>query len=136
MIHFTAQEREDNATDTENAIGSVSPGLLGTCGTCQFDYGETPRAFYSKVHTTGEIIDEGSFSLYECELCGSHLGGDRFAAHAYHAENGITHLEVCHDCDNSLAYGIPYPSEYSPDDCNGDTYAGLADDATLMKAES
>jgi len=113
---MTGQERSDNATEVENQLGNVAPGLYGACETCQNAYGIAPQEFYNRVHETQDNIiqDEGSFSWHACELCGSHLGGDRFAAHATKQENGKwehTHLDVCSDCLMAMANGEPYPSE-------------------------
>ena len=115
-IRLTATERQDNAIDVENDLGSVSTGLLGTCDTCQSAYGMEPREFYSAVHESQSLFDEGGFSWHECELCGSHLGGDRYAAHAIKQERPdgrwiVTHLDVCCDCVMATANGEPWPDE-------------------------
>lgn len=50
--------------------------------------------------------DEGSFSWQSCELCGSFLGGDRFAAHGIEGPNHeITHYNICTDCVYYVNYG-------------------------------
>ena len=100
-IRFTAQEREDNAT--ENRTGALNPGLLGTCPDCQQAYGMEPREFYYAVHEAQDVCDEGSFSWRSCECCGSMLGGDRYAAHALDADGALTHMVVCSDCLLAMA---------------------------------
>lgn len=114
MIRYTGQERSDNATERENELGHVAPGLYGACEICQSAYGMAPREFYNRVHEVQDIEDEGSFSWHTCELCNSHFGGDRFAAHAskeVHGKWEHTHLDVCSDCLMATANGEPYPSE-------------------------
>ena len=117
LLLFTAQERDDHATEVENKLGHVSPGLLGSCEECQRNHGcyDSARKFYNDVHIEQTIEDEGSLSHYECELCGSKLYGDRFAAHAQKQTSpgkwDTTHLDVCSDCLMALANGIPYPTE-------------------------
>ena len=105
-----AIEREENATRVENELGSVDVSLYGGCAECQSAYGMEPREFYHAVHIAYSINDEGGFSLYSCELCGSHLGGNRYAAHASNT-GGITHLDVCEDCLCATANGDPYTDE-------------------------
>lgn len=78
----TKSYRENQATETENELGTISPGLLGSCSECQSAFGMEPREFYHGVHVSQTIEDEGSFSWADCELCGSGLGGDRYHAHA------------------------------------------------------
>ena len=46
----------------------------------------------------GTPIDEGSFHWTACDSCGSTLGGDRHAAHAFDDKKEIYHLEICTDC--------------------------------------
>lgn len=117
---LTATERETNAIDTENAIGPVSPGLCGTCPECQSAYGMEPREFFHAIHVSHTVHEEGGFSWQDCDLCGSSLGGDRYAAHATQLPRayptpgkpgGLTHLDVCADCLLATANGEPYPDE-------------------------
>jgi hypothetical protein len=51
--------------------------------------------------------DEGHFSWSSCDICGSPLGGDRYAAHGIIAESmadaqgeesTVTHFDVCANC--------------------------------------
>lgn len=114
---FTAEERDEQATKVENEIGHVAPGIYGGCPECQSAYGMEPREFYHHVHVAQDIHDEGGFSWHECELCGSNLGGDRYAAHASKPVGlpstrwETVHLDVCSDCLMATANGEPYPSE-------------------------
>ena len=64
----------------------VSTGIIETCEEC-------PE------------FDEGSFSWSTCDCCGSHLGGDRFAAHGRDIDGNILHLDVCVDCLMYIANG-------------------------------
>ncbi len=52
--------------------------------------------------------NEGSFSSCPCELCNSHLGGDRHAAHGIEgpAHNfNVIHYDICVDCLYYIEYG-------------------------------
>lgn len=61
-----------------------------------------------------QTLDEGSFSSFPCDSCGSKLGGDRFNAHAIHHEafgpsakqpEAIYHIDICVDCLMYVANG-------------------------------
>ena len=111
---LTSDERETNAVDTENDIGPVNPGLYGGCPDCQSAYGMEPREFYRAVHKDYTVEDEGGFSWYNCELCNSSLGGNRYAAHASKKTADKwehTHLDICEDCLFATANGEPYTNE-------------------------
>ena len=109
---MTGKERESNANAVEREFGTVSPGLLGSCEVCQqANCDMTPREFYNAVHETQTVFDEGGFSRSSCELCGSHLGGDRYAAHSINKQHEIIHFDVCVDCLMSTANGEEYPDE-------------------------
>lgn len=110
VVRMTGQARECNAIEVENQIGTVSPGLYGGCPHCQSAHGMEPREFYHGVHVSQDVVDEGGFSWMDCELCGSELGGDRFAAHA--SKDGASyHVDVCVDCLMATANGEEYPDE-------------------------
>jgi hypothetical protein len=45
-----------------------------------------------------EMLDEGSFDWSPCELCGTTLGGDRWAAHGVTEDDDVIHFDICTDC--------------------------------------
>jgi len=49
--------------------------------------------------------DEGHFSRYPCDTCGSRLAGQRHSAHAQAEPFGLVHLEVCEECLYYINYG-------------------------------
>ena len=61
-----------------------------------------PRVFYA-TYEAGGICDEGGFSWRACDSCGSHLGGNRYDAHALRGSNATgdwecEHIAICEDC--------------------------------------
>jgi len=75
-------------------VEHVSVGRCQTCPECGFEEGES-----------GD--DEGGFSRSPCDACGTHMSGNRYAAHGLVASvDGMNptllcHFDVCADC---LAY--------------------------------
>jgi len=92
---MTGQQRQANADRESSGYRTgINPGTLpDDCPLCE---------------GAGEC-DEGGFSWRPCELCGSQLGGDRYAAHGYSDRHGIVHYDVCVDCVMYLANGEEYP---------------------------
>lgn len=85
----------------------VSVGLAAYCQECRRAYGigdEGQQDFQDSIDT-GETIDEGGFSWQSCGCCGSHLGGNRYAAHGFNSAGELVHLEVCEDCLCYIANG-------------------------------
>ena len=80
----------------------VSPGLCPCCLQCQSNFGLS-EAEMKGLLESGELADEGGYSLHDCDSCGSDLGGDRYAAHAIDADGELVHLDVCIDCLIELA---------------------------------
>ena len=74
-----------------------SSGPCGSCPACQDSYGLDQEELTEGIQE-GSIIDEGGFSWQPCELCGSTLGGNRYAAHYRDDNNDIIHLDICADC--------------------------------------
>jgi hypothetical protein len=66
-------------------------------GTCNY----TPELNDSEV----EDADEPHFSWSSCEVCGSHLGGDRHPWHARTKDGSLIHGTCCSDCLYYLNYG-------------------------------
>jgi len=68
-------------------------------------------ARFSDRISGGEVEEDGGFSWAACDLCGSTLGGDRFAAHGFTPEGKLIHLDICMDCLQYLANGT-IPEEW------------------------
>lgn len=96
------QEYVDTIIEAENATKyrRISPGAASCCGQCRSDFGleENDPAWKS-------LSDEGGFSWYACEVCRSHLGGNRYAAHGFDANDEVIHYSICGDCLFYLANG-------------------------------
>jgi hypothetical protein len=78
----------------ERGLEHVSVGYLpyADCGDCPEEQNE-------------DVGDEGFFSWQSCDCCGSHLGGDRFAAHGIDSGGNGIHLDICVDCLVYIANG-------------------------------
>jgi hypothetical protein len=85
-------------------LEAVSGGLCPTCPECQRDFDMEPREFFA-AYEAGKVADEGGFSWHACECCGSHLGGNRYAAHGLDADGELVHFSICADCLCYLANG-------------------------------
>ena len=103
----------DIITEEENATKyrTISPGICGSCDECQSAYGLDEAELTSGVET-GDICDEGGFSWHDCELCGSPLGGDRYAAHGWSMDDELIHYDICPDCLFTTANGDVPDDEY------------------------
>jgi len=51
-----------------------------------------------------EDEDEGFFSWSPCDVCGSGLGGNRYAGHML-VDGKLCHIDVCVDCVMYIANG-------------------------------
>ena len=83
---------------------SIDPGICPDCLGCQCDYGMTGEELVEGLES-GNLPDEGSFSWWDCELCGNDLGGDRYVAHGWTENNIIIHYDICVDCLQYLTNG-------------------------------
>ena len=92
------------ATIAREGLEAVSVGLCPGCETCARDFGLEVEEFNAQ-YEAGEFADEGGFSFQACALCGSTLGGDRYAGHGIDAGGALVHFEVCTDCLFYLANG-------------------------------
>ena len=102
----------EKMTDFEKAffdgLGSLkfeSTGFCCGCPECRDNHSIEDEATDRELWENGSIEDEGHFSWEPCELCGSHLGGDRYAAHAVDKDDEIVHFDVCVDCVMYMANG-------------------------------
>lgn len=81
-----------------------------TCYDCD-GTGRTCKCPQCPTRASDDEGDEGSFSWSDCDTCGSHLGGDRHAAHGlvspkkYARRTELIHLDVCTDCLFFIANG-------------------------------
>ena len=83
-------------------MSHISTGRLHECVECNPD---TSEAGQKKDQP---LDDEGSFSRYGCDSCGSPMAGMRYAAHGVlKLESGaaIIHLDICMDCLSFHANG-------------------------------
>jgi len=82
----------------------IDPGACRGCKEC-YSWLEG-EALENPTERDTSIAEDGSFSRYPCDSCGSTLGGNRHHAHAILASSfgkptkpgDITHIEVCSDC--------------------------------------
>jgi hypothetical protein len=87
---------------------AIAPGFTSICEQCQDNHGFCCEHSANHAWENGKVCDEGSFSWYSCDLCGSHIGGDRFPAHFFEDDDHrktLYHIEVCVDCLTYLANG-------------------------------
>lgn len=105
---MNAQEYAEYEQSVESGLEgllAVSSGSCHACNDCNPD--NTPDEEWS-----GDF--DPCFSWSSCECCNSHLGGDRYPAHAIIPKDGtpdspldgeLIHLNVCSDCYYYLADG-------------------------------
>lgn len=115
MSDFTDAVEAQSKREGLRGSGSIAPGFTSICGDCRDRYDFCCEHSANAAWEAGEIEEEGSFSWTPCDLCGSHLGGDRHAAHFFiddDPQKDIIHIEVCIDCLMYLANGDE-PEEWS-----------------------
>jgi hypothetical protein len=78
-------------------LSFMSTGLCPGCEVCRQAYNMNAAEF-TVAYDLGRIADEPSFSWQPCELCGSDLGGNRYAAHGRDHNGDICHIDICKDC--------------------------------------
>ena len=86
-------------------LRAESSGFLAECDECRDNHDFCCVHSAKAAVEAGDSLSEGSFSWEPCDICGSHLGGDRFSAHALDDDGQIIHLEVCTDCVMFMANG-------------------------------
>lgn len=89
--------------DHTAGIEHISTGIYSKCSDCQSAW-DMDEAALEAACANDEVIDEGGFSWSQCDTCGSHLGGNRYAAHGFIGER-VIHLDVCEDCLIYIANG-------------------------------
>ena len=100
-------------TDAVNAglagFEFVSPGLAPTCWTCRRAHDCGTAQQLADAIMSAKAINEPLFSSIPRGCCGSHLAGDRYAAHGFLGSEpdrgALVHLEICQDCLFYLANG-------------------------------
>ena len=94
----------------------VSTGLAPNCDQCAAKFG-MDRSHYTSAWIAGEVVDEGSFSMEWCGICGSTRGGNRYVWHGCDRETGrIYHFDdACTDCVVFITYG-----QFPDDEKGGD----------------
>ena len=91
-------EYEKTVEETTSEYRFWSSGYCPGCPECEKTYGTIDDGEdYPDV--------EGSFSWRHCEICHSHIGGDRYPVHAVDENDDILHFEACTDCVYYLEYG-------------------------------
>lgn len=99
-----AEYQEDFKNGTKG-FTAWSSGFCSGCQDCLESYDICCKDKAEAMIERNEIVDEPNFSWQACEICNSHLGGDRYAAHARDENNEIIHFEVCTDCQYYMEYG-------------------------------
>lgn len=102
-------------------LEAVSTGPCPGCEECASNRGYCCAHSFAAAYEAGEVEPEPSFSWSSCDICGSHLGGDREEWHAivpnkdgtlkggeiFHGNN------ACVDCVVYLANGEE-PERWKP----------------------
>lgn len=94
----------------ERGLEGLNAASVGACPGCEqcrdmFAPDMTMEEFEEAWHD-GDVCDEASFSMGECGICGSRLGGDRYVWHWLDEDNEIRHEEdCCVDCALFMANG-------------------------------
>jgi hypothetical protein len=92
------QEYEKAVSENTKGFHYCSSGYCPGCPECE--------NFYGTIDDGENYPDiDPSFSWHSCEICGSHLGGDRYPAHTIDDDENIVHFEACVDCVYYLEYG-------------------------------
>ena len=92
------QEYEKAVSENTEGFRYWSSGYCPGCPECEDSYGTIDdREDYPDI--------DSSFSWKPCEICGSHLGGNRYPCHAIDDNDDIVHFSACPDCMYYLEYG-------------------------------
>lgn len=77
----------------------MSIGVCGGCATCADQNSYDDMALFSEDVAEGKACDEGYFSHAPCIICGSKLGGYRYAVHSIDEDDNLQHDDgACQDC--------------------------------------
>ena len=88
-------------TNTLSEVKHLSVGVACDCLACISGYGYADKQLFQDDIESQEVLNEGFFSGWSCDCCGSSLGGNRYYAHGF-IDNELVHLEVCTDCVASI----------------------------------
>ena len=105
---MTKQEYTEYEESFKNGSKGFTAWSSGFCSGCQDCLDGQNICCSDKAEAMierDEIVNEPNFSSQACDICGSHLGGDRYAAHALDDDNEIVHFEICTDCIYYMEYG-------------------------------
>jgi hypothetical protein len=81
----------------------ISIGPCPGCDVCRWQYGYEHQDDFDNDLENGVITTEPHFSMYECEICGDPLGGDRYEWHGVDkVTNEVLHFDSC--CVDCLMY--------------------------------
>ena len=108
MSNFTDAVESQARREGLPGSNSIAPGFTSICPDCREAHGFCCEHSAQNAWKNGDIEEDGHFSSYPCDLCGSSLGGDRYAAHFFADDNPqkeLCHIEVCVDCRLYLANG-------------------------------
>ncbi len=86
--------RFDYRNSELSVVDFFSIGGCLECGECVDD----------NYTTDLDVINEGFFSKYMCDLCKDRTTGQRYPAHARDkTDNSLLHYDICHDCYMELS---------------------------------
>ena len=88
-------------------LEAISTGPCPGCEECRKNYGFDTLEALKEAWESGELEAEPHFSWSACDICGSHLGGDREEWHAIDKKTGaLIHGDnACVNCVVFLANG-------------------------------
>jgi len=100
----------DNVKNGLKGLTAFSTGICPGCVQCQDQY-DMSEGDLDVAVSEGRIFDEGEFSWYPCEVCGTTEAGQRYVAHALSSEvedsedAAVIHMIICEDCLRYIANG-------------------------------
>lgn len=87
-------------------LNAASTGVCPGCEDCASNHDMTLADFNAAYDACKISHHEASFSWSACEVCGSTLGGDRYAWHAITSDGELLHRDnACTDCVLYLGNG-------------------------------
>jgi hypothetical protein len=106
-MEYSKQEKEymESVEHNTKGMNALSSGYCPTCSECASMLGMDQKEF-DEAYENGTICDEGGFSRYGCDICGSSLGTTVYSYHWLDENNDIQHGEgMCQDCVCYIANG-------------------------------
>ena len=108
MSKFTDAVEAQARREGLSGSSYISPGITSICEDCRDAYDFCCEHSMQYTLDNNDVDEEGSFSHSSCDLCGSHLSGNRYSAHFFECgdpKKALYHIEVCTDCVLYLANG-------------------------------